>query len=262
MELGLRGKAAAITGASKGIGRAAALALAREGVAVALCARDAAALEATCRAIAAETGERAIAIPADMSRAEEAQRFIDQAAERLGRLDILVNSVGAAPPGGLLDLPDEAWVTAFNLKFMGAVRATRAAVPHLRRAGGGVVINIAGTAGKEPAPRMMTAGFNNAAMMNFTKALALAHGAEGIRAVVICPGYVRTQRWERLRQDLARTLGVSEEEAQRRVEQEIPLGRIAEPEDVANLIVFLASEAARHLTGVQVTIDGGQTRAL
>jgi 3-oxoacyl-[acyl-carrier protein] reductase len=262
MDFNLEGKGVAITGGSKGIGRAAAFAFARQGANVAIAARGQEELDRTCEEISRETGRKVVGFAGDLMDGEQVKRFVDGAAEALGRLDILVNCAGSAPAGDFLTLPDDAWIQAFSLKFMGAVRAARAAIPHFRQTGGGVVVNVAGAAGKEPAPTMMTAGFNNAAMMNFTKAFSHAYGKENIRAVVIAPGMVNTGRFVSLRNATAQVWGVDADEADRRMKAGVPLGRISEPEDVANLIVFVASDTGRMLTGVEITIDGGATRAL
>lgn len=262
MDFNLDGKGVAISGGSKGIGRACGFAFARHGADVALAARTEADLQRTCADIAEATGRKAVGIQSDLTDPDQVKRFIDRAAEALGRLDVIVNCAGSAPAGDFLTLPDEAWIQAFTLKFMGAVRASRAAIPYFRKVGGGVVVNIAGGAGKEPSMPMMTSGFNNASMMNFTKALAQGYGKENIRAVVISPGLVNTGRFLTLRKSTAELQGIDELEADRRMRANVPLGRIAEPEDIANVVVFVASNAGRHLTGVEISVDGGTRKGL
>lgn len=260
MELGLAGKGALVTGASKGIGKAVAWALAQEGVNVAICARNKEELEQAAREIEDATGRTVVPILANMGNPDDIRRFVEQAAQRLGRIDILVNNTGAAQPGFVLDLPDEAFVDAIQVKLLGYVRCARAVVPYLRQQGGGCIVMIAGGAGRQPTASMATVGIANAGIINFTKALADAVAKDSIRVVSISPGLTRTERAQLLQETAAREQGLPLEEVTRQATANIPLGRFGETQEIADLVLFLASNQARFVTGTNISVDGGATR--
>jgi NAD(P)-dependent dehydrogenase (short-subunit alcohol dehydrogenase family) len=262
MELKLGGRVALVTGSSKGIGKAIARGLAEEGCKVALCARTAAEVEATAAAIGKQTGAETFAAHADLTRREDADRLIRAVVERFGRLDILVNNAGAAR-GGVIDrLSDEDWEQALQLKFLGYVRCIRAALPHMRRQGGGRVVNLIGNDGVKHSYWEIAPGAANAAGQNLTLSLAGQFGKENISFVAVNPGPVRTERWDGLVRAMARDMNISIAEADQLAPRSIPLGRIAEPEEVADLVVFLASDRARFINGTMIEIDGGQQKPL
>ncbi len=254
------GKVAIVTGGSKGIGRATAQALAAEGCTVAVAARGVEALAAAAREIEDATGRPVLAVPADMGIAADVHRLVETTAQRFGRIDLLVNNAGAAPRGGPLDLPDEAFVDAIDVKLLGYLRAARAVVPHMRNAGGGVVVAVAGMAALAPGGAGAATGIVNAAVNNFMKGLADAVAPEGIRVVTVNPGAILTDRWREMQQGMARERGISGDEAGKLIAANIPLRFIPGPEAVARLIVFLASDAANYITGTNVVIDGGANR--
>jgi NAD(P)-dependent dehydrogenase (short-subunit alcohol dehydrogenase family) len=262
MDLGLRGRTALVSGSSKGIGKAIALGLAREGCAVALCARTESEVQATAAMIAAETGVETMAMPADLTRTADADAFVAAAAARFGRIDILVNNAGSAR-GGVIDrLTDEDWEQALQLKFLGYVRCIRAVLPHMRRQGGGRVVNLIGNDGVKPSYWEIAPGAANAAGQNLTLSLAGQFGRENITFVAVNPGPVRTERWDGLVHAMARDMKIPHAEADTLAPRSIPLGRIAEPEEVADLVVFLASDRARFVNGTMIEIDGGQQKPL
>ena len=262
MELGLKGKVALVTGASKGIGRAVAAALAAEGARVAICARDSGVVKAAAAAIATETGSEVLPISADMSRLEDVERFVEEAAAHFGRIDILVTCAGSAPAGLPTELSEEAWNTAIGLKLLGYIRSARAVVPHLRRQGKGRIIFVAGNAGKEPGVMMATAGVTNASVTVFAKALSQEVASAGITVNVVSPGLINTDRGAGLIRSFARARGVSEAEARRDFESRVPVGRLGEAVEVADLVVFLASDRAGFINGVSVSIDGGARQSI
>src|SRR5690606_13131845 len=261
MNLGLEGKTALVTGASKGIGRAVATELAREGVKVTIVARDADRLEEAAGAIQAETGSEVLAVPGDLTRWEDARRAVEETINAWGRLDVLVNNAGSAPGGCILDLEPHHWDQALQLKFMGYVRATYAALPHMLRQGGGAIVNVIGNDGVKPSYWEVTATAANAADINLTLALADQYGSQGIRVNAVNPGPVNTDRWQTLCEAFARDMGVTPEQANAFAAASIPLGRIAEPHEVAWVVVFLASERASFVNGAIINIDGGQRKA-
>ena len=262
MDLGLTGKAALVTGGSAGIGKGIARALAREGADVAICARRRDVLEAAAAEIRAETGRKVVAIPADLTRTEDAERFVTGAAAELGRVDILVNNAGSAAGGVLEVLPEDAWIQGLQLKFMGYVRCLKVALPIMRAQGGGRVVNLIGNDGVKESYWEIVPGAANAAGQNLTKALAGQYGRHGITFVAVNPGPVRTERWEGLVRAMARDMKLSYEDADQLAPRSIPLGRIAEVEEVANLVAYLASPLAHFVNGSMIEIDGGQQKPL
>jgi 3-oxoacyl-[acyl-carrier protein] reductase len=262
MDLHLDGKTALVTGGSKGIGRAVARALAAEGVRVMICARDPATLGQAARAIEAETGRAVLTAPADLGRLEEVDRVAALAVERLGRLDILVNNAGAIKGGDFLATPDHEWLDGWSLKLLGYVRMARAVLPGMQRQGGGRIVNVVGAAARNPTPTYMMGGTANAALINFTKALADLGAPWNILVTAVSPGPVRTERWDTLQRQQAAAAGKDLATFEKEMSGRFPLGRIALPEEVADLVCFLASGRATFLTGIAITIDGGITRGV
>jgi 3-oxoacyl-[acyl-carrier protein] reductase len=262
MDLGLKGKTALVTGGSKGIGKAVARGLAQEGARVAICARGKADLDATATAISQATGSEVFPVAGDLTREADVQRIVDATVARFGRIDILVNNAGAAPGGLLLDLTEEDWQKALQLKFMGYVRCMKAVIPYMLRQGGGRIVNIVGNDGVKPIGIELTPSAANAADLAVTVALAEQYGRHNICINAINPGPVATERWEGLIAGIARIRRIGVDEAQKRAEQSIPLGRICTPEEVANVAVFVASARASFMNGALITLDGGQRKAL
>jgi len=262
MDLQLTGKTALVTGGSEGIGKAIAEALAREGVDVAICARRQAPLTDVATAIAKATGRRVVPIVADLTKDEDAQHFVQVAAETLGRIDILVNNAGSAPGGVIENLSEEDWAQALQLKFMGYVRCMRYALPIMREQRSGRIVNLIGNDGVKTSYWEIAPGAANAAGQNLTKSLASQYGKYGISLAAVNPGPVRTERWVGLVQNMARDMDLSYVEADRLAPASIPLGRIAEVDEVANLVVMLASPLMHFVNGTMIEIDGGQEKPL
>ncbi|ORB30008.1 SDR family NAD(P)-dependent oxidoreductase [Mycolicibacterium parafortuitum] len=262
MELNLTGKTALVTGASKGIGRAVALQLANEGVDVAITARTAADVQATAKEIADSTGRKIVPLTGDMSVTSDVNRCVAETLDALGSIDILVTCAGSSPGGLLEELTDEQWMESLGLKFMGYVRSVRAVVPHMVKAGSGAIILVVGNDGLKPSFWEMTAGAANAADLNFASSIADQYGPKGIRVNTVNPGPVDTDRWDTLEKAFARDMGVDQAEARRRAELSIPVGQITQPEEVASLVAFLASDLAPTLHGAHIPIDGGQRKPL
>lgn len=262
MDLGLRGKVALITGGSKGIGRAVATGLAREGAKVAICARRQELLDRAAEEIAGATRTEVLAVSGDMSKPGDADRVVTAVVARFGRIDILVNNAGAAPGGLLLNLTEEEWALAMQLKFLGYIRCCKAVVPPMLKQGGGRIVNIIGNDGVKPAYWELTASAANAAGLAAMQALAEQYGRHNIRINAINPGPVSTERWDGLVRAYARDKGLPLDEAARRGVGSIPLGRICTPEEVADVAVFVASDRASFMNGASITLDGGQRKAL
>jgi NAD(P)-dependent dehydrogenase (short-subunit alcohol dehydrogenase family) len=262
MDLQLNGKTALVTGASAGIGKAIARALAREGVDVAICARRKEPLDAAASEIARETNRRIVAIPADLTKPADAEQFVRRAHAALGRIDILVNNAGSAPGGVLEFLSEEDWTQALQLKFMGYVRCLKHVLPIMRRQRRGRVVNLIGNDGVKPSYWEIAPGAANAAGHNLTLALAGQYGKDNISFVAVNPGPVRTERWAGLVDAMARDMNIPRDEADTLAPRSIPLGRIAESEEVANLVVYLASDLAHFINGTMIEIDGGPQKPL
>jgi 3-oxoacyl-[acyl-carrier protein] reductase len=262
MDLGLRGKVALVTGGSKGIGKAVTRGLAAEGAKVAICARERGALEKTAAEIAAETGSPVFTVAGDLTKPGDVQAIVDKTVAHFGRIDVLVNNAGAAPGGLLLDLSEDDWQQALQLKFMGYVRCMKAVMPHMLKQGGGRIVNVVGNDGVKPIGIELTPSAANAADLAVTVALAEQYGRNGICINAVNPGPVATERWEGLVAGIARARGITDAEAQHRAERSIPLGRICTPEEVANVVVFVASDRASFMNGALITLDGGQRKAL
>jgi 3-oxoacyl-[acyl-carrier protein] reductase/bacilysin biosynthesis oxidoreductase BacG len=262
MDLGLQGRTALVTGGNRGIGRAVAEALAGEGARVMITARDAGMLARAAAEIAAKTGQPVETVSADLSELGQVRRVAAEAVERLGRLDILVNNAGAIQAGDFLATPDEEWLHGWSLKLLGYIRMAREVFPHMKRQGGGRIVNVVGAAARNPTPTYMMGGTANAALINFTKALADLGAPHGILVTAVSPGPVKTERWESLLRQRAQAQGKVPDALEREQAAGWPLGRIALPEEVADLVCFLASQRASFLTGIAITVDGGISRGV
>jgi NAD(P)-dependent dehydrogenase (short-subunit alcohol dehydrogenase family) len=262
MDLELNGKKALVTGGSRGIGLATAHVLSREGGRVAIAAREGAALDEAAREIEAATGKRPFTVRADCTNPADVAAMVDAAGAALGGLDILVNSVGAARGGHFVDLAEEDWAESIASKLMGEIRCCRQALPLLRRSGAGVIINVTGQRGKQPDALALPASVTNAGLATFIVGLAQAEAPRGVRVVGVSPGPVETRRIHGIFETEARLAGVSVEMVRERWVASVPLGRIARVEEVADVIVFLASPRASFVTGTIVQVDGAGTRGV
>lgn len=252
MELGLKGKVAVVTGATEGIGRATALRLAQEGARVAICARGQQKLDATAAAIR-ESGADVLAVSADMSKAADIERFMKAVVDRFGRVDILVNNAGTSARGKFLELDDRQWTDDIELKVFGAIRCTRLAVPHMKQNGGGAIVNITISSAKQPGAESYPTSVSRAAGLALTKALSKEFAADNIRVNTVCIGKIKSGQHERR---FTRE-GRSAEAYYQAMAKDIPLGRVGEADEVANVIAFLVSDGASYVTGTSVNLDGG-----
>ncbi len=262
MDLQLEGKTALVTGGSEGIGKGITLALAKEGVDVAICARRKDVLEKTAADIAKQTNRKIVAIPADLRKDADAKNFIEQAHDALGRIDIMINNAGSAAGGVIEHLTEDDWDKGLQLKFMGYVRCLRYALPIMVKQGGGRVVNLIGNDGVKPSYWEICPGAANAAGQNLTLSLAGQYGKNGISFCAVNPGPVRTERWVGLVNAMSRDMKLSYEQADQLAPSSIPMGRIAEVEEVANLVVMLASPLMHMVNGTMIEIDGGQEKSL
>jgi len=263
MELKLQGRTAFVTGASRGIGRSIATALAAEGVNLALFGRDVARCEALAQELrASHDGLHVAVIALDLGQREAIKPAVAAAIGQMGSVDILVNCAGGAYRGRLNDIPDEAWENYFAVKPVGLIRMTRETLPYLKKSGQPRIINISGTRGREPGGVSVMSGPINLGTLSITKALANEFGQYGITVNAICPGSTDTGRWTELVTITARERGLSMADAARHLVQDVPMGRVVVPEDISDLAVFLASARAGMITGTAINVDGGRTRGI
>ena len=262
MDLQMTGKKAIVTGASEGIGKAITWAFAREGVDVAICARRKEPLEAVAAEISRATNRQIVPITADLTKPADAENLVKKAHAALGRIDILVNNAGSSPGGVLEHLTEEDWAQSLQLKFMGYVRCMKHVLPIMQKQKKGRVVNLIGNDGVKVSYWEIAPGAANAAGQNLTMSLASQYGRDNISFVAVNPGPVRTERWAGLVKAMARDMKLSFEEADKLAPSSIPLGRIAESEEVANLVTYLASDLAFFVNGTMIEIDGGQDKVL
>ena len=255
MNLGLDGKAALVTGGSDGIGRATARRLAAEGAKVAITARRAEHLSEVALEIGKDTGTEVVALPGDVTDPDQVSKVVDGAAAALGGLDILVSNAGRSAAGHIDQITDGVWREDVDLKLMAAVWGARAAAIHMRRRGGGRIVNITTPAGKAPPPAMVPTSVSRAAGIALTKAMSLDYASDGITVNTVCIGLIKSAQHERWWHSSGREITL--EEWYEEMGSRVPLGRVGEAEEAADLIAFLVSERGAYITGTAVNVDGG-----
>jgi 3-oxoacyl-[acyl-carrier protein] reductase len=262
VDLGLEGKVALVMAASKGLGRAVATELAREGALVMISSRDEDTLARTAADIRGETGAEVEHRAADITRAGDLQTLVSHAAERFGGIDVLVNNTGGPPAGTFDDFDDEGWQAAFELVLLSLIRAVRGVLPSMRERGGGRIVNIASSSIKQPLENLILSNTFRAGIAGLAKSLAVELAPDGILVNTIGPGRISTARSQSMDASRAEALGVPVEEVRGQVESQIPLGRYGTPEELARVAAFLASPANSYVTGQAILVDGGMVRAL
>jgi 3-oxoacyl-[acyl-carrier protein] reductase len=259
VELGLNGKRALVTAASKGLGRAIAAALLAEGCRLVISSSDDSRIQAAALELRAD-GREVHAMAADVSQPDEVAELVDFALHQLGGLDILVCNAGGPPPGTLEALDEAQWRHAFDLLLMSAVRLSRAAMPALKE-GGGVILNLSSSTVREPIDGLILSNSLRAAVTGMAKTIS-REAAPMVRVNNIATGVVLTDRIRQLAAFNAAGAGTTEDEALEAMAKVIPLGRLGRPEELAAAAVFLCSDAASYITGVTLAIDGGSARSL
>ncbi|MFD1428343.1 SDR family oxidoreductase [Kroppenstedtia sanguinis] len=260
MDLGIRGQVALVTAGSRGLGRAVALELAREGARVALASRNRENAEGSAAEIAAATGSEVVGWRCDVSQGEEVREWVDRAAEHFHGVDLLVCNAGG-PPGGILDtLDDDAWQKAFETNLLSVVRLVRATLPHMKS--GGRILTIASSSVKQPIPGLILSNTMRAGVAGLMKTLSEELGPRGILVNTLCPGRIATDRLKELDRQKAERERRPEAVIQKESLREIPLGRYGEPAEFARTAVFLLSQANTYVTGTSLMVDGGMVKAL
>lgn len=254
MDLGLAGRRAIVTGATKGIGLAVARELLAEGARVAICARNAD--EVGARAKELRSLGEVLGLAADVSSATAVAEFMERSAEWLGGLDILVNNAGRAQPGGFATLTDDALLADLQVKLFSQVRCSREALPLMRRAGGGAIVNVNAIFGRQADPAFFATTVNRAACLAFTKTLAIEAAADRVLVNSVNIGFVRTPQWERIHAARAPELSIDAFLGQL-AGAEVPLGRFGTAEEVSGLVAFLVSPRASYITGASIDVAGG-----
>jgi 3-oxoacyl-[acyl-carrier protein] reductase len=262
MDLGLEGKTALVAASSRGLGRAIADELAREGASLLICARTVAPLEEAGQAIHDATGAEVVAVPTDLTNPQDVERLMETARTEFGKIDILVTNTGGPPPGLFESHTAEAWSAAVEQNLYSVLNLTRAVLPGMKEARWGRIINITSVAVKQPIDGLILSNAVRAAVTGFAKTLANEVASAGITVNNVMPGYTRTERLDGLAKNIAESQGITVEEAFENWEAQSPMKRIGEPKEFAALVAFLASERASYITGTSIPVDGGFIQAL
>ncbi len=263
MDLGLRDRVALVTGSSRGLGKAIARELAAEGASLVLCARGERQLQKTLDEIAREFDTKVVAAPADLSSAEEVQRLVGVARSEMGRVDVLVTNAGGPPTGTFLDLTPEQWDEGIRLTFKSVLELIRGVLPDMRKQRWGRIVNVTSVAVKQPIDNLLLSNSLRAAVTGLARTLANEVAPFNITVNNVMPGYTRTRRLEELAEQIARREKIAHpREILQGWEKQIPMGRLGNPEELAALVAFLASERASYITGSSIAVDGGYVRAL
>ena len=252
----LKGQVAIVTGAGRGIGRAIALELARQGADIVIAEMDQAGAKRTAEEVGA-LGRRSLAVPTDVTSLADLRAMVDRAKAEFGRIDILVNNAGIYRAAATLDVTEEHWDAIMTINAKAVFFASQAVLPTMVAQKSGSIVSLASMAGKIGSKTNLPYNASKAAVVSMTKSLALAHAADGIRVNCVCPGFVETDMWTMVSRDQGKLLGMTAEEFTRQRAAQVPLGRMEKPEDVAHVVAFLAGPRSGYMTGQALSVDGG-----
>ena len=252
----IKGQVAIVTGAGRGIGRATAMELARQGADVVIAELDQVGAKRTAEEVGA-VGRRAVVAPTDVTSRADLLAMVDRAKAEFGRIDILVNNAGIYRAAATLDVTEEHWDAIMTINAKAVFFASQAVLPTMVAQKGGSIVSLASMAGKIGNKNNLPYNASKAAVISMTKSLALAHAADGIRVNCVCPGFVETDMWTVVSRDQGKLLGMTAEEFTRQRAAQVPLGRMEKPEDVAHVIAFLAGPRSGYMTGQALSVDGG-----
>ncbi|SDI08190.1 SDR family oxidoreductase [Paenibacillus naphthalenovorans] len=262
MELGLGGKIAIVTGASAGIGWACSKALFDEGASIVMVARDPERMEQAVAAILEgypeKDASRIVTVKGDLREPETVKQTVSAAMERFGRIDILINNAGSAKAGSFFEMPEEAFLEAWNLKLLGYIRMVKETAPHMIRQGDGRIVNIVGAAGRTPGPTFLAGSTANAALLNFTRGISKELARSNVRINAISPGITATERMHRMAEQHAKAKGITVDAQIAEQNANIPLGHVVNPAEIAAMALLLVSDRVPSITGTEIVIDGGQ----
>ena len=262
MEFGLKNKVALVTASSKGIGKAIAWGLAQEGAKLVICARNKEMLEKTADDIFLGTGVSVFPLSVDLADADQIQWLIQETLDLFGKVDILVTNAGGPPPGNFTDMKEEDWMSAVQLTMMSAIRLTRAVIPGMKKQKWGRIIHLTSVSVKQPIPGLLLSNVIRPAVVGLTKSLSQELAKDNILVNAVCPGYILTDRIKELVNTTAKKKKITPDQFMEKLINDIPLHRMGKPEELANLVVFLASQRSSYITGSIIQADGGYIKGL
>jgi 3-oxoacyl-[acyl-carrier protein] reductase len=262
MDFGLKNKVALVAAASQGLGKASARALAREGASLAICSRNEESIKNTAREIATETGATVVPVVADVRKPEDIRTFVQTALAQFGRLDILVNNAGGPPTGHVLTLTDEEWARGVELTLMSVIRMMREVLPSMERERWGRIITIVSIVAKQPINELLISSTLRPGILGLSKVLANQYAKHNITVNTVCPGLILTKRQEELSASRAADRKVTMKQYLEESAQSIPAGRLGRPEEIGDVVAFLASEQAGFINGVNLLVDGGAAKGI
>jgi 3-oxoacyl-[acyl-carrier protein] reductase len=262
MDLGLKNKVALVAAASQGLGKASAMGLAREGARLVICSRNEESINRTAAEITSQTGAVVIPVAADVSKVPDISQFVQTAVQEFGKIDILINNAGGPPTGHILKLPDEEWSRGVQLTLMSVVRMVREVIPHMQQQKWGRIISIVSIAAKQPINELLISSTLRPGILGLTKVLSNQYAADNITVNTVCPGLILTKRQEELSVSRAADRNLSLEQYLEESAKAIPAGRLGRPEEIGDVVTFLASEQASYINGVNLLADGGSARGI